>query len=80
LRDLTLYTIGANNDTVLTLAKRYNINAISSQNIENAIANISKEHTLDSTALLSPAAASFDQFKSYKHRGETFIDLVKKLK
>ncbi len=29
--------------------------------------------------LLSPACASFDQFKSFEHRGESFVDLVKRL-
>ncbi len=76
--NLTLYTIGANNDRLLDLAKRYNIDAVESQNIENAISNIDKVHTSQSVALLSPAAASFDQFKSYRHRGDTFMELVKK--
>ena len=76
---LTLYTIGANNDKLLDLAKAYHINAIESKNIENAINNIDKVHTSQSVALLSPAAASFDQFKSYKHRGNTFMELVKNI-
>jgi UDP-N-acetylmuramoylalanine--D-glutamate ligase len=76
---LTLYTIGENNAKLLTLAKQFKIDSVSSQNIETAITNISKVHTSSTLALLSPAAASFDQFKSYKHRGETFIDLVKSL-
>jgi len=77
--NLTLYTIGANSDKLLTLAKQYNIDAVESQNIETAIKQIDTVHTLKSVALLSPAAASFDQFKSYKHRGESFMELVKKL-
>jgi UDP-N-acetylmuramoylalanine--D-glutamate ligase len=77
--NLTLYTIGANNDKLLDLAKAYHIDAVESKNIENAIRNIDKVHTSQSVALLSPAAASFDQFKSYKHRGDTFMELVKNL-
>ena len=76
--NLTLYTIGANSDKLLDLAKTYHIDALESKNIENAISNIDKVHTSQSVALLSPAAASFDQFKSYKHRGDTFMELVKK--
>lgn len=77
---LTLYTIGKNNHTLLTLSNTYHIEAIEAQNIEKAIEEIDKRHTLESVALLSPASASFDQFKSYRHRGETFMDLVKNLK
>jgi len=77
--NLTLYTIGANNDKLLDLSNRYNIDVIEAKNIQTAIKQIDKVLTSDSVALLSPAAASFDQFKSYKHRGETFINLVKKL-
>ena len=77
---LTLYTIGENNDTLLALAKQYNIQSIESRTIQTAVENISATHTSKSIALLSPAAASFDQFNSYMHRGETFMNLVKKLK
>jgi len=76
---LTLYTIGANNDKLLDLAKAYHIDAKETKNMETAINNINKVHTKESVALLSPAAASFDQFKSYKHRGDTFMDLVKNI-
>ncbi len=77
---LTLYTIGANSDKLLRLAKTHHINSVESQTIQNAVNQIDKVHTQESVALLSPAAASFDQFNSYKHRGETFMELVKDLK
>ncbi len=78
--NLTLYAIGSNSDKLLNLAKKYRINAIASQALKTAVEQIDRVHTEESVALLSPAAASFDQFKSYKHRGETFIELVKNLK
>jgi UDP-N-acetylmuramoylalanine--D-glutamate ligase len=78
--NLTLYTIGANSDRLFALAKTYHINIVVSKTIDHAVKQIDKVHTQESIALLSPAAASFDQFKSYKHRGETFMELVKELK
>ena len=77
--DIKIYTIGTNNNRLLDLAKTYGIEAHESKTIDQAVAAINREHTRDSVALLSPAAASFDQFKSYKDRGETFIRLVKAL-
>jgi len=77
---LTLYTIGANNQKLLDLASTYNIDTTESKTIEKAVEEIDAVHTAQSIALLSPAAASFDQFRSYKHRGETFMKLVKELK
>ena len=77
--NLTLYTIGANTDKLLSLSNTYNIDVVKSDTIERAIQNIDTVLNKDEVALLSPAAASFDQFKSYKHRGETFMELVKKV-
>jgi len=77
---LTLYTIGANSDRLLALAKAYNIEAKEAKTLEHAVTMIDEIHDLNSVALLSPAAASFDQFDSYKHRGETFQRLVAELK
>ena len=77
--NLTLYTIGKNTDKLLALSDTYNIDVVKSDTIERAIQNIAKVLNKEEVALLSPAAASFDQFKSYKHRGETFMELVKKV-
>ena len=78
--NLTLYTIGKNNDTLLALAKAHHIQAISCHDLQHAVTSIDKQLSLKDVALLSPAAASFDQFNSYKHRGEIFTKLVKSLK
>ena len=77
---LTLYTIGANNDALCSVAKEYKIKSHSVNTIEAAVTLIDTHLHIDEVALLSPAAASFDQFKSYKHRGDIFIALVKNLK
>jgi len=78
--NLTLYTIGANNQKLLDLASTCHIETRESKTIEKAVEEIDAVHTTQSVALLSPAAASFDQFRSYKHRGNTFMKLVKELK
>jgi len=77
--DLTLYSIGANSDKVRKLSETFHIDLKEAQTLENAVTLIDKSHTKESVALLSPAAASFDQFNSYKHRGETFVSLVNAL-
>jgi UDP-N-acetylmuramoylalanine--D-glutamate ligase len=77
--NLTLYTIGTNSKKLLRLSKDYNIDNVESNTLEEAVKNISNVLDKKSIALLSPAAASFDQFKSYKHRGQTFMEIVKNL-
>ena len=77
--NLTLYTIGANEEKLLHLAQQYKVKAISATTISSAIQKIDSVLDTQGIALLSPAAASFDQFTSYKHRGETFTNLVKAL-
>ncbi len=55
-----------------------------SKNLNNALKNICNDLILDKnvkkTILLSPAAASFDQFKNFETRGLYFKNLVKKYK
>lgn len=74
--ELTLYTIGDNSEKQITLAQEYGINAISCQTLEVAVATIDKNLLENGVGLLSPAAASFDQFSSYKQRGEHFKKFV----
>jgi len=76
---LTLYTIGANQERLISLAKKYHIPVVKSNTLKNAIQAIDKNMKPDDVGLLSPAAASFDQFKNYAQRGEIFMDLVKQL-
>ncbi len=78
-KKLQLYTIGSNAEKLATLAKQHNISFIACKTLENAINTIDKERTQNDVALLSPAAASFDQFNSYKHRGEEFFRIIKSI-
>ncbi len=75
-KELHLYTIGANSEKLAKLSKKYNINFTSCETLENAIKTIWKKRQDNDIALLSPAAASFDQFNSYKHRGEEFFRII----
>ena len=51
-----------------------------SKNIKNALSDICNDvklnHSTKKTILLSPAAASFDQFKNFEIRGNYFKNLV----
>ncbi len=78
--DITIYTIGKNSQKLHTLAEQNQIDSCECKTIKEAVSAIDKAFNEDDIALLSPAGASFDQFNSYKHRGDTFMNLVKELK
>jgi UDP-N-acetylmuramoylalanine--D-glutamate ligase len=77
--DVKLFIIGEKTEIFEKLSKNYGIEHEISETLSNAISSIDKIHTKSSIALLSPACASFDQFKSYKHRGEEFKNFVSKI-
>ena len=77
--DIDLFIIGKETDIFTKLAEQFNIRHQVNGELKNTVNEISKLHTGKTVALLSPACASFDQFKSYKHRGETFKKYVKDL-
>jgi len=47
--------------------------------VKLAAADAAKEKREGAVVLLSPACASFDQFKSFEHRGDVFCELVEAL-
>lgn len=51
-----------------------------SYTLESAVESAFKDAAPDETVLLSPAAASFDQFENFEDRGKEFVRLVEKLK
>lgn len=74
-----IYTIGANEEKLIKLSEKFGLKAIKCHNIVDAVKEIDKNHDLNSVALLAPAAASLDQFSSYKERGEVFMASVRTL-
>ena len=78
-KEVQLYTIGANSKKLANLATEHNISFTACETLNNAVSLIAKERKENDIALLSPAAASFDQFNSYKHRGEEFFKFIKNI-
>jgi UDP-N-acetylmuramoylalanine--D-glutamate ligase len=78
-KKLKIYTIGSNKEKLIQLAESYNIQAKKCKNLADAVIEIDKELQNDEVALLSPAAASLDEFSSYAQRGNEFKEAVSKL-
>lgn len=77
--DVTLYAIGANMERLIRLGREYGVACRACETLDRAVEEIDRVHDAKSVAMLSPAAASLDQFDSYAQRGERFIELVKNL-
>ena len=74
-----IYAIGSNSDKLMNLAAKFNVPALKCDFLQNAVNEISKELKSGEIALLSPAAASLDQFKSYAERGDKFKEFIRAL-
>ena len=77
--DLTLYTIGSNSTKQTILAQKHGIEVLECDTLDIAVKAIDKRLDANGVGMLSPAAASFDQFRSYKQRGELFMKFVRGL-
>lgn len=71
-----IFAIGSNTQKLVRMAQNEQIKVNECHFIEKAMELIHKKHTTKTVALLSPAAASLDQFKSYAHRGDKFKELA----
>ncbi len=78
--NVKIYNIGSNKDKLSNLAQEYGIKFELCKNLADAIVKIDINLQSNEVALLSPAAASLDEFKSYAHRGDQFKDAIKELK
>ena len=74
--DVIVYAIGSNASKLLSLCNKYPLACKECNDLSIAVDEINKKLTKEDVALLSPAAASLDQFTSYKHRGDEFKKLV----
>ena len=50
-----------------------------SETLERAVADAARDAKSDGVVLLSPACASFDQYKNFEIRGDAFVEYVAKL-
>ncbi|MBA3025822.1 MAG: UDP-N-acetylmuramoyl-L-alanine--D-glutamate ligase [Sulfurimonas sp.] len=77
--DIQIYNIGSNKEKLSNLAQEYGVAFTLCKNLANAIEEISKNLKIGEIALLSPAAASLDEFTSYAQRGDQFKEAVRAL-
>jgi UDP-N-acetylmuramoylalanine--D-glutamate ligase len=78
--DIIIFAIGKNFDKLLELSTQYNLTCIVCKTLQLAIQNISINSGFKiegAINMLSPAAASLDQFNSYLHRGEEFKRIIR---
>lgn len=71
-----VFLIGSNAERLESLARQYGVAHHRCEVLERAVREIKERLGLEEVALLSPAAASLDQFRSYKERGELFKKLA----
>jgi UDP-N-acetylmuramoylalanine--D-glutamate ligase len=71
------YTIGAAAEKIESQIK--GIEVVHAQTLENALRKANSIAEAGDVVLLAPACASFDQFKSYEHRGQVFKQIVRGL-
>ena len=77
--DVEIYAIGSNAHRIVQMSEEKNIPCHMCETLETAVSKIDPKHDKSSVAMLSPAAASLDQFNSYAQRGESFLEFVKNL-
>jgi UDP-N-acetylmuramoylalanine--D-glutamate ligase len=72
-----VYTLGAAAGKIESQLR--NVEVVHAETLENAVRKASAAAQPGEVVLLAPACASFDQFKSYEHRGKVFKEIVRTL-
>lgn len=76
-RQVSVIAIGANRQQIAELSAKYDVACnVEPGDMQAIVRRASAEAERGSVVVLSPAAASFDMFKSYIDRGEQFIAAV----
>ena len=73
---LRAYTIGEAGPLFARLLRERGVDVIESETLENAVKSSAADSQPGETVLLSPACASFDQFRDFEARGDAFKGLV----
>jgi UDP-N-acetylmuramoylalanine--D-glutamate ligase len=71
-----VYTIGA---AAAKIESQIKAEIVHAETLENAIKRAAESAQPGDIVLLAPACASFDQFRSYEHRGKVFKEAVRAL-
>jgi UDP-N-acetylmuramoylalanine--D-glutamate ligase len=77
--DIEIFAIGSNSDRLVQYSLQYAIDITKCEYLDLAVSKIDILHNDETVAILSPAAASLDQFSGYKERGEKFKEYVMRI-
>jgi len=78
-RVVRVYLIGETADEIATALAGADVAHVGCGNLDAAVRRAHAESQPGEVVLLSPACASFDQFRDFEHRGERFRELVEAL-
>ena len=70
------YSIGESGPMFPRLLRERGLDVTEAQTLENAVKRAAEDSQAGETVLLSPACASFDQFRNFEARGDAFKALV----
>ncbi len=70
------YTIGEAGPMFARLLREAGVAVVECETLENAVERAAEDSQSGETVLLSPASASFDQFRDFEARGDRFRELV----